>query len=81
MEKPKEKFNQEDYFVRPLYCDKVLEILKKELEKIEKSGKKSLWAFSAEKTLKHLEKEKGLNLSPHDVENIICALLKYIDNQ
>lgn len=73
----KEKFSQKDYFLYPLLYEKILVILGKELETIERSEKKTLWYYSAKETSRHLEKEKGANLTPHDVNNIVSVLLKY----
>lgn len=74
----KTEFTREDYVLVFLYYDRVFKFLKKELEKIEQSGKKTLWYYSAKHTLESLEKEKGNNLSPADVDNIVYALLNQI---
>ena len=72
------KHTQEDYFLYPLYYERALKILEEKLETIKKSGKKTLWYYSAKETLKRLKKEKGVNLTPHDVNNIVSALLQHI---
>lgn len=72
------KYTQKDYFLYLTYLEKVLNFLKKELEMIEKSGKKTLWYFSAQETLKHLKEEKGRNLTPHDVDTIVYTLINQI---
>ena len=74
----KTEFTREDYILVFLYYDRVFEFLKKELERIEQSGKKTLWYHGAKHTLESLEKEKGNNLSPADVDNIVFALLSQI---
>ena len=72
------KFTQKDYILYGRYYDKVLEFLKKELEMIEKSGKKTLWYYGAQKTFERLKKEEGGNLNPHDVDTIVYVLLEQI---
>jgi hypothetical protein len=72
------EYTQRDYFLYPLYYERVLKILEEELEMVEKSGKKTLWYYSAVETLKQLKKEKGVNLSPYDMNNIVYALLRRI---
>ena len=75
------KFTQKDYILYRRYYDKVLELFKKELEMIEKSGKKTLWYYGAKKTLKHLKEEEGKNLIPRDVDNIVYVLLDQIEQK
>ena len=72
------KHTQEDYFLYPLYYERALKILEEKLKTIKKSGKKTLWYYSAVETLKRLKKEKGVNLTPHDVNNIVSVLLQHI---
>lgn len=72
------KHTQEDYFLYPLHYNGALKILEEKLKTIKKSGKKTLWYYSAVETLKRLKKEKGVNLTPHDVNNIVSVLLQHI---
>ena len=72
----KRKFTQEEYIMYPFPYQETLKILEDELRLIEKSGKKPMWYYSAEKTVEHLRKEKGANLTPYDVNNIFYILLK-----
>jgi len=76
----KAKFTQKDYILYGRYYDKVLEFYKKELEMIEKSGKKTLWYYGAKKTFEHLKEESG-NLTPYDVDNIVYVLLNQIEEK
>ena len=75
---PPRKYAQEDYFLYPLYYERALKILEEKLKTIKKSGKKTLWYYSAVETLKCLKKEKGVNLTPHDVNNVVSVLLQHI---
>ena len=45
---------------------------------IEKSDKKTLWYYGAQQTFEHLKKERGKNLTPHDVDTIIYVLLDQV---
>lgn len=72
------KFTQKDYILYGRFYEKVLEFFKKELEMIEKSDKKTLWYYGAQQTFEHLKKEKGKNLTPHDVDTIIYVLLDQV---
>jgi len=74
----REKFTQKDYFLYLRYYNKVLKLLKKELDTIKKSGRKTLWFYSARKTLEHLMEEKGNSLTPYDIDNIVYTLLNQI---
>ncbi|XOB40631.1 MAG: hypothetical protein ACKKMR_01285 [Candidatus Nealsonbacteria bacterium] len=81
-------FTEKDYYLHPFPYKGSLKALEEEIEKIEESGKKTLWYHSGKKTLERLKKgrvllEKGrkgeLSLSPHDVNNIVYALLKKLE--
>ena len=74
----KKGFSQKDYVLHLTAYVGVLKYFKQELAEIEKSGKKTLWYFGAKKTFKHLKEEKGKNLLPRDVDNIVYALLAQI---
>lgn len=78
IDKKMTKYTQKDYFLYLTHLKGVLEFLKKELKMVEKSGKKTLWYYGARKTLEHLNEEKGKNLTPHDVDTIIYALINQI---
>ena len=73
------KFTQKDYVLSREDYQEVLRFLKEEIEKIEKSKKKTLWYYGAAETLKHLIEEEGNNLNPHDVDNITYVLLRRIE--
>jgi len=84
----KETFAEKDYYLHLLPFKQALKALREELEMIEKSGKKTLWYYSGRKTLSRLKKGKilidkgikgGLSLTPHDVNNIIYALLRKLE--
>ncbi len=72
------EFLQRDYFLYSIHRKRVLKFLRKELEKIKKSRKKTLWFYSGKATYEKLKNRKAHNLSPHDVNNIIHVLLKNI---
>lgn len=75
------KFSQKDYILYKRYYDKILNILKKELERIKKEGKKTLWFYGAQKTYEHLRDEEGKSLTPRDVDNIIFVLADKIQKK
>lgn len=84
----KNDFTQKDYYLHRLPYEGSLLALREEINILEKSGKKTLWYYSGSQTLKRLEKvrellEKGrkdaLSLTPHDVNNIIYALLRKLE--
>jgi len=77
----KAKFSQKDYLLYLSYYDKVLEVFKKELEEGEKNGRKPLIYYRTQKTFEHLTKERGKNLTPYDVDNIVYVLLHQIKKQ
>jgi len=78
-------FTEHNYYLHLFNYNGAIEALEKELERIKKSGKTTLWYHSGKETLErlrggqHLIKKgrKGeLSLTPYDVNNIIYALLK-----
>lgn len=84
----KENFTEKDYYLHPFTYKGSLRALAEELKAIEKSEKKTLWYHSGKETLESLEKgkhliEKGgkekLSLTPHDVNNIVYALLRKLE--
>jgi hypothetical protein len=77
----KEKFTQKDYILYSRYYNGVLDFFKKELKMIKKSGKKTLWYHGAWNTFGHLKKERGRNLTPHDIDIIIYVLLNQIQEK
>lgn len=81
-------FTENDYYLHSVNFRGALKTLEEELERIEKSGKKILWYYSGKKTLERLKKKnlllkKGikreLELTPHDVNNIVYVLLKKLE--
>lgn len=84
----KKDFTEKDYYLHSFPYKGSLKALQEEIERIEGSGKKTLWYHSGKKTLERLKKgrvlmEKGrkgeLLLTPHDVNNIVYALLKKLE--
>ena len=84
----KEKITEKDYYLHTSSYKGALEILKKEIKKIKKSGRKTLWYYGGEETLERLKKgtelinkgrNGGLSLTPYDVNNIIHVLLKKLE--
>lgn len=81
----KENFTEKDYYLHIFPYEGSLKALEEEIERIEKSGKKTLWYYSGIKTIERLKGgrvlvEKGrrgaLSLTPYDVNNIVYALLR-----
>jgi len=84
----KENFTEKDYNLHFRPCQECYKVLKEELEKIEASGKKTLWYYSGKETLSRFEAKKiliekggkeGLSLTPHDVNNIVYILLRKLE--
>jgi len=75
------KFTQKNYILYRRFYDKVLEFFKKELEMIERTGKKTLWYYDAQKTFEHLKEDEGKNLTPSDVDNIIYVLVNQMQEK
>jgi len=73
------KFVQKDYVLSREDYKEVFSLFEKEIKKIEKSKKKTLWYYGAAETLKHLKEEKGNNLNPRDIDNITYVLLRQIE--
>ncbi len=84
----KQNITEKDYYLHLFPYKGALKVLEEEIERIKKSGKKTLWYYSGEKTLKRLKEGRvliekgrkgGLSLTPHDVNNIIYALLRKLE--
>lgn len=84
----KENFTEKDYNLHLFPYEGSLKALEEELEMIEKSGKKTLWYYSGRETLRRLKggetlmekgRKEGLSLTPHDVNNIVYALLRKLE--
>lgn len=83
-----EKITEKNYYLHPWPYLEVLKALEKELDRIEKSGKKTIWYHSGRKTLHHLKRgkeyllKKGrkgeIPLTPYDVNNIVYVLLRQL---
>ena len=83
----KENFTEKDYYLHPFPYRGSLKALEEELEILERSARKTLWYYSGRETLRRLKEgkvlikkgRKGVSLTPHDVNNIIYALLKKLE--
>ena len=83
-----QNYTEKDYYLHIFPYEGSLKFLAEELKKIEKSGKKTMWYYGGQETLKRLEKGRkliekgrkgGLSLTPHDVNNIVYALLRKLE--
>ena len=84
----KKKLTEKDYCLHLLPYEGSLEALEEEIERIEKSPKKTLWYYSGVETLKRLKegrglmekgRKEGLSLTPYDVNNIVYAVLRKLE--
>ena len=75
----KTEFTQKDYVLSREDYEKVFSLFEREINRIEKLKKKTLWYYGAAETFKHLKAEKGNNLNPRDVDNITYVLLRRIE--